>query len=166
VSTGGVYKFADIPSSRIPNIYDPEGPIPNPNPEESCFPLVKNSTIVRVVIASAGAGVFTSAARRSSCCGPGSQQPEPEQLFPVSTPAAILPAIHPVTPPPPVTFRLPATQPRTIVRVITQIRCGPGNSQFAAGALSRTIHRFITQPRRIPVTAGTQNTAVGYAAGI
>jgi len=64
---------------------------------------------------------------------PSYQQPDPEQLFPVSTPAAILPAIHPVTPPPPVTFRLPATQPRTIVRVITQIRCGPGNSQFAAG---------------------------------
>ena len=49
VSTGGFIQAAHIPSSRIPNIYDPEGPIPNPNPEESCFPLVKNSTIVRVI---------------------------------------------------------------------------------------------------------------------
>ena len=45
----GVYKFADIPSSRIPNIYDPESRRLFPNPEESCFPLVKNSTIVRVI---------------------------------------------------------------------------------------------------------------------
>ena len=31
---GGYIQAAHIPSSRIPNIYDPEGPIPNPNPED------------------------------------------------------------------------------------------------------------------------------------
>jgi len=136
VYIGGVYKFADIPSSRIPNIYDPEArsPIPNPEPRlkihraallgsrretyncSGCHPPAPGLVFLPVLPGGGHAAVPVSRY----------QQPEPEQLFPVSTPAALFTRDSPGDSAAPVTPSLrlwPRT--RTIHRVITQIRCWP-----------------------------------------
>jgi len=70
VYIGGFIQAAHIPSSRIPNIYDPEVPKTGPESRSPGVLLVKIRTIVRV-ISQQRAGVFTSAAGRRSCCDPG-----------------------------------------------------------------------------------------------
>ena len=72
--------------------------------------------------------------RRGWCFLPvlpgGGPAAAPVPSYPAARTRTIVPSKYPgsaFTSDSPRRIRLPATQPRTIVRVITQIRCGPGN---------------------------------------
>ena len=133
----GIYRLRIYPVPESRRLF--------PNPEESCFPLVKNSTIVRVIPSS---GLVFLPARPGG--GPAAipissyQQPEPEQLFPVSTPAALFTSDSPGNTSSPGNSQTSIVAPNPNNSsgyypdsLLAPVAAGP------AGILTRTIYRLI-----------------------
>ncbi len=115
-----------------------------------CWGVAGKRTIVRLITSSTGLVFFTSAAGGEFLLRPrfpATQQPEPEQLFPVSTPAALFPSDSPGN-----TSSPGNSQPSIVApnpnnssgyypdSLLAPVAAGP------AGILTRTIYRLIPSP--------------------
>jgi len=93
---------------------------------------------------------------------PATQQPEPEQLFPVSTPAALFPSDSPGNTSSPGNSQPSlGPEPEQFIGLLPRFAAGPGGCGSCWYFNPNNLSAY-SQPRRLPVAADSRSAAGGY----
>ena len=93
---------------------------------------------------------------------PATQQPEPEQLFPVSTPAALFTSDSPGNTSSPGNSQPSlGPEPEQFIGLLPRFAAGPGSCESCWYFNPNNLSAY-SQPRRLPVAADSRSAAGGY----
>ncbi len=122
-------------------------------------------TIVRLITSSTGLVFFTSADGGEFLLRPrfpATQQPEPEQLFPVSTPAALFTSDSPGNTSSPGNSQPSlGPEPEQFIGLLPRFAAGPGSCGSCWYFNPNNLSAY-SQPRRLPIAADSRSAAGGY----